>query len=125
MSEGRVRITNPLANAPSPVRRTVGQEIDESTAVGEVYLGSLIGSQWRAAVAIVVTLALTVGSLPIVFRLWPGLGDLLVLGIPVPWLVLSVAVPGALLVLGWLYVRQAERAESAFIALVEPREDRS
>lgn len=119
---GRVRITSPHSTAATHVPSTVEQEIDESTGVGEVYMQSLIRSQWRAAVTVAVTLMLTVVSLPIVFWLMPSLAQARVLGVPLPWLILGFGVYVTILVLGWLYVRHAERAERLFAVLVESRE---
>ena len=45
------------------------------------------------------------------------------LGVPLPWLLLGVAVYPWLLVLAWWYVRRAERNEAAFVELVERPED--
>jgi len=121
-TNGRVRITSPLSSAPAHVRSTVGQEIDEETGVGEVYMQSLIRSQLRAALTVTVTILLTVVTLPLVFWQLPGLNDTDVLGVPVPWLVLGAGVYAAVIVIGWLYVRHAERAERLFTELVEPSE---
>src|SRR5690606_19676707 len=60
---GRVRVTGPLTSAPAHVRRSVRQEIDESTSVGEVYMRSLIRSQLRAALTVATTLMLSIGAL--------------------------------------------------------------
>lgn len=118
----RVRITSPLSSAPAHVRSSVGQEIDEATGVGEVYMQSLIRSQLRAALTVLITLVLTVVSLPLLFWWMPGLAELSMFGVPVAWIVLGVGVyPGVILV-GWLYVRHAERAERLFTELVEPNE---
>ena len=117
---GRVRITNPLTTASPHVRRTVQQEIDESTGIGEVYVRSLVRSQLRAALTVITTLMLTLGALPIVFWLLQDLSELTLLGVPLPWVVLAVAVYPGLFLLGWLYVRQADKAERDFVALVSP-----
>jgi uncharacterized membrane protein len=117
---GRVRITSPLTTASAHVRRTVQQEIDESTGIGEVYVRSLVRSQLRAALTVVTTLMLTLGALPVVFWLLEDLGKLTILGVPLPWVVLAVAVYPGLVLLGWLYVRQADKSERDFAALVHP-----
>ncbi|HPU13613.1 MAG TPA: hypothetical protein PLQ19_07455 [Aeromicrobium sp.] len=117
----RVRVTSSQATAPAHVRRTVGEEIDEATGVGEVYMRSLIRSQFRAAVSVTVTVLLTIASLPLVFAALPGLNDVRVGPIPLPWVVLGAGVYPAVIALGWLYIRYAERAERSFAALVEPR----
>lgn len=119
---GRVRITSPLSTASAHVRSTVGQEIDEATGVGEVYMQSLIRSQLRAALTVAITLLLTVVSLPLIFWFVPGLNDLSLVGVPLPWLVLGVGVYAGIILLGWLYLRHAERAERLFTELVEPNE---
>ena len=41
-----------------------------------------------------------------------------VLGVPLPWLLLGVVVYPFLVLLGWLYVRRAERNERDFADLV-------
>lgn len=117
---GRVRVTSPLTTAPAHVRRTVQQEIDEATGIGEVYIRSLVRSQLRAALTVVTTLMLTIGSLPVVFWLLDDLNTLEIRGIPLPWVVLAVGVYPGLFLLGWLYVRQAERAERDFATLLSP-----
>lgn len=117
---GRVRITSPLTTASPHVRRTVQQEIDESTGIGEVYVRSLVRSQLRAALTVITTLMLTLGALPIVFWVLQDLGELSFLGVPLPWIVLAVAVYPGLFLLGWLYVRQADKSERDFAALVQP-----
>jgi hypothetical protein len=119
---GRVRITSPLTTASPHVRRTVQQEIDESTGIGEVYVRSLVRSQLRAALTVITTLMLTLGSLPIVFWLLEDLRELSFLGIPLPWVVLAIAVYPGLFLLGWLYVRQADKSERDFVALLSPHD---
>ncbi len=123
---GRVRITSPRTSAAAPARRSVRQEIDESTGVGEVYMRSLVRSQLRAALTVLATLVITVGALPLVFRVLDDVTQLAVplpwteLAVPLPWIVLGVLVYPGLLGLGWLYVRHAERVEADFAQLVEP-----
>ncbi len=119
---GRVRITSPLTTASPHVRRTVQQEIDESTGIGEVYVRSLVRSQLRAALTVITTLMLTLGALPIVFWLLEDLRELSVLGIPLPWVILAIAVYPGLFLLGWLYVRQADKSERDFVALISPHD---
>ncbi|MGZ5374007.1 MAG: hypothetical protein ACXWXJ_02775 [Aeromicrobium sp.] len=115
----RVRITNPLTTASPHLRRSVQQEIDESTAVGEVYMRSLIRSQLRLALVVVFTLVLSLGILPIVFITFDSVTTYRVAGVPLPWWILGLLVYPFLIVLGWLYTRQADRAERDFAELVE------
>ncbi len=119
---GRVRVTSPLATARTHAPRTVRQEIDEASGVGEVYIRSLVRSQLRSALAVVTVLVAGVGSLPLGFALLGGLADAQVGPVPLPWIVLGVLVYPALLLVGWLYVRRAERAEADFAALVHAPE---
>jgi hypothetical protein len=122
MSDGtpeRVRITSPRTEAVrSRARRSNAAEIDELTRLGEVYVQSLIRAQLRLASYVVVALVLSLGSLPLLFRLVPG-ADFHVLGVPLAWLLLGFAVYPWLLVLAWWYVRRAERNEAAFEDLVD------
>lgn len=122
---GRVRVTSPLTTASPHVRRTVQQEIDEATGIGEVYVRSLVRSQLRAALTVITTLMLTLGALPIVFWLLEDLREVSVLGIPLAWVVLAVAVYPGLFLLGWLYDRQADKTERDFVALISPHDPSS
>lgn len=106
----RSRITSP---------RSVEQEIDESTGMGEVYMRSLIRSQLRLALTVLFTLLLTVGMLPLAFALFGSFFDFSVWGIPAPWLILGFGVYPYLFAGGWVYVRQCERTERDFADLVE------
>lgn len=108
----RVRVTGPRT---ARARRTsIASEIDAQSPVGEVYMRSLMRSQLRLALGVVVLLGLSVGSLPLLFELWPGLRRADLLGVPVPWLVLGLGVYPVLIALAWFYVRRAERNEEVF-----------
>jgi hypothetical protein len=118
----RVRVTGPThrpAGAPLPRLR----QIDEETQLGELYLGSLLREQLRLAAGCLALLACTVGSLPLVFWLFPGLAGVRVLSVPLPWLLIGFLVYPYLLLLGWLYIRSAESNEHHFTDLVESQED--
>lgn len=115
----RVRVTGPPTGRPR--RTSVASEIDAQTAIGEIYMRSLMRSQLRLALGVVAVLALTVGGLPVLFRAFPGLLTAHFLGIPLPWLLLGVVVYPFLVLLAWFYVRRAERNERSFNDLVGPR----
>jgi hypothetical protein len=102
----------------SRARRSNASEIDELTRLGEVYVQSLMRAQLRLASYVVVALVLTLGSLPLLFRLVPG-ADRHVFGVPLSWILLGFAVYPWLVVLAWWYVRRAERNEAAFEDLVD------
>jgi hypothetical protein len=82
-------------------------------------MGSLLREQLRLAVGTLGTLAVTVGLLPLLFHLAPALGTLHVLGLPLGWLLLGVLVYPLLVLLGWVYVRRAERNERHFADLMD------
>ncbi|HWM05203.1 MAG TPA: hypothetical protein VNP92_22920 [Actinophytocola sp.] len=111
----RVRVTGPPRRQGARPRTG---DIDEETRLGGVYLGSLLREQMWLALRIVALLAVTIGSLPLVFHLLPGLTDVDVLGMPLPWLLLGVVVYPVLVLLGWRYVRSAERNERNFADLM-------
>lgn len=115
----RVRVTSPRARRRRAPRRTPAAEIDQQSALGDVYISSLLRAQLRLAGLILLALALLVGSLPLVVIAFPGLDDVMVLGMPLPWVVLGFAVYPVLALLGWVYVRTAERNEQAFADVVE------
>ncbi len=123
----RVRITSPQTGATpaSRVRRTVRQEIDESTGVGEVYVRTIVRAQLRAALAVLLTVVLTIGLLPLLFLWSDELAGADLLGVPIAWAILGFGVYVGLVLLGWVYVRHAERLESDFVALVEPDDESS
>jgi hypothetical protein len=120
----RVRITGPPRRR-TPRRGTLPRtgEIDAETELGEIYMGSLLREQLRLAGGVLLTLFLTVGALPLLFHLAPELSRERVLGMPIPWLLLGVLVYPYLILLGWLYLRAAERNERDFAHVVETVEE--
>ncbi|HSE09141.1 MAG TPA: hypothetical protein VLB29_10790 [Nocardioidaceae bacterium] len=115
----RVRVTSPRTTAGRPRRVHVPSEIDSQTRLGELYIRTLMRAQLRLAVIVVVTLAIGVGGLPLSYLLFPGLDQVRVLGMPLAWVVLGFAAYPFLVLLGWLYVRAAERNERDFAEMVE------
>ena len=114
----RVRVTGPPRRQTTrPVTRA--REIDAETPMGAIYMRSLLREQLRLALRILLVLGLTVGTLPLLFHLAPGLADVRLLGVPLAWLLLGVLVYPWLIVLGWVYVRRAEANEDDFAALVD------
>lgn len=119
-SDERVRVQRRRNAAPDVV--AMSHEIDAQSTVGEALLRSLMRAQLRLAAVVLVLLAATLGSLPLIFELLPGIRRLHVLGIPLPWLLLGVLVYPVLLGLGWFYVRYAERNEAGFVRLLSADE---
>ena len=64
--------------------RTPREELAEGTPLGDVYLGRLIGAQLRLSLLALGAFGGLVGSLPLLFLLWPALQDLDLLGVPCP-----------------------------------------
>lgn len=114
----RVRVTGPPRRRASVERSAGTREIDAETALGEVFMRSLLREQLTLAVRVLAALALTVGLLPLAFRVFPSLGDVTVGPVPVAWLLLGVLTYPWLVLLGWFYVRRSEANESDFADLV-------
>lgn len=117
----RVRVTGPPRRVHAPLART--GDIDAQTPLGGVYLGSLLREQLGLAMRVLGVLALTVGSLPLLFHLFPDLAEVDVAGLPLAWLLLGVLVYPWLIFLGLWFVRRVERNERDFAVLLHVRED--
>jgi hypothetical protein len=117
----RVRVTGPPRRRHVP-RSRVG-DIDDQTPLGDVYLGSLLREQLGLALRILGVLALTVGSLPLIFHLFPDLAEVHVAGLPLAWLLLGILIYPWLILLGLWFVRRVERNERVFAALLRVQED--
>ncbi|WP_066944595.1 hypothetical protein [Microtetraspora fusca] len=115
----RVVVTSPRTAAARRPRRPLTTEIDEQTQLGEVYMASLVRTQFRLALFVCTVLACVVGGLPLLFLLVPELRSADLLGVPLPWLVLAGLIYPAFVVGAWLYVRQAERNERHFAELMD------
>jgi hypothetical protein len=101
-----------------PPARPPTRDIDEQTVLGEVYMRSLLRAQLRLGASLLGIVALLLGAVPLVFALAPTLGDVRPLGVPLPWLLLGVAVHPMLLVAVRWYIRLAERNEADFTDLL-------
>lgn len=115
----RVRITSPRRQArtrgPSRPPRT---EIDEETALGEVYVDALLRAQLRLAILVLGGVVLVVGALPALFLLVPAVHELRVGPVPVPWIVLGALIYPFAVVVAGTYVRAAERVDRDFAELL-------
>lgn len=116
----RVVVRNPRGAivARSPASPGV-RELAEQTGLGELLIRSLIRAQLRLALRLAAVFGFLLGGLPLLFALAPGVGQVRVLGLALPWLLLGVLVYPMLLGAGWLYVRFAEANERDFTELVE------
>jgi hypothetical protein len=114
----RVRVTGPPRRRASVVRSAGTREIDAETALGEVFMRSLLREQLRLALRVLAALGVTLGLLPLAFHLFPELGDVRIGQMPLAWVVLGMLAYPWLVLLGWLYVRRAEDHERDFADLV-------
>jgi hypothetical protein len=94
--------------------RTPREELAEGTPHGDVYLGRLIRAQLRLSLLGLGAFGGLVGSLPLVFLLFPSLQDLEPFGVPLPVLVLVVPLFPLIVVIGLLYQRRADALDEAF-----------
>jgi hypothetical protein len=118
----RVRVTHPRTQAARRVAaRPVSREIDEHTVLGELYMSSLIRSQRRLAILVCASVAGVLMGVAWLGAVLPRWGSARVFGIPLPWLVLGVAVYPGMIALAAYTVHQAERNERAFTDLVRHR----
>ncbi|TAL22683.1 MAG: hypothetical protein EPN99_05620 [Frankiales bacterium] len=116
----RVVVTSPrTAAARRPPGRSALRALDEQDRVGELLVRSLVRVQLLLALKLLTVLAVLLGGLPLLFALAPGTRDVVVLGLPLPWLVLGVLVYPALVLGGLVHLRLAERNERDFTELVE------
>lgn len=118
----RVRVTAPrMAARPVAGSLSGRQEIDEQTGVGEVYMRSLMRAQLRLGLSVLAVVTIALASLPLLFTIEPRLGNLRLLTVPLPWLIVGVSIYPLLALAAWWHVRAAERAERDFAELVERR----
>ncbi|MGW9592188.1 hypothetical protein ACWHLZ_17915 [Streptomyces chartreusis] len=95
------------------------EDLGQQTALGDIYLRSLMRSQLRLGLGIVSVLVLVLGALPYLFLMTPALRDGTLAGVPVAWLVIGVAVYPVILTLALFCVRQARRNERDFVDLID------
>jgi hypothetical protein len=95
-----------------PVRTVV--DIQEGTGVGELLRSNLISSQLAVALRFAVGAGLSLALLPLLFAVFPEIGQIDVLGLRLPWLLLGFLVYPFLLGVGWWHTRTAERVEQDF-----------
>ena len=83
-------------------------------AVGTLLRNSLVRTQLLLALRVSLVALFTLGMLPALFMALPVLGEIEVVGVRLPWLLLGLLVYPFLLGLGWWYVRSAESVEQDF-----------
>ena len=102
-------------------RRTADRaraDLAEQTPVGEALVKGLVRAQLALALRMALVVVTGLGALPLLFAVAPAVGTVKVLGVELPWLLLGGLSFPFLLVVGWAYVRWAERNEQDFIAVI-------
>jgi hypothetical protein len=103
---------NDQPSGPRP--RTPREELAEATPHGDVYLGRLIRAQLRLSLLALGAFGGLIGSLPLLFLLWPGFQDVEAFGMPVPVLILVAPLFPLIVLIGLLYQRRADALDEAF-----------
>lgn len=112
----RVILADPR-QATSTLRARV--ELEEQTSWGKLLVKDLVKIQLRTALLLALLVMGTLCSLPALFYLVPSFGRVMVVGIPLPWLILGVAPFPFLFGIGLWYNRLAERHERDFVDMIE------
>lgn len=114
----RIRVTAPRSAARPAVE---SREAAEESAVGQVFVRSLIRSQLRLALVVAGGFLLILGAFPLLLAAIPGLAELRVAGIPFDWLLLGAGIYPVTGLSAWLYIRSAARNEARYRDLAEDR----
>ena len=115
----RVRVTSPRRAAGRPRARPRAHDIDEQTALGEVYLDALLRTQARQSLVALVPTALAVLLLMGLAIVSSARSS----GSPVPldWIIAGVAAYPVICAAAWFYARGADRVEDEFVDLLRRR----
>lgn len=98
-------------------------EVQEQTEVGDALVRGLMRAQLGLALRLGVSLTLLIVAIPLLGLAFPSLSEVQMMGIPLNWLVLGVAVFPVVYLTGALYVRLAEQAELDFMGLMDDDAD--
>ncbi len=118
-SNRREVVRGPRRDVRRRPTRPVATEVDEQTALGQVYLRALIRSQLRLGLAAVALVVLPLLGVLAAAAMWPQVRSLQVGPLPLWWLLLGLLVYPAIFGVGWWYVRLAQRNEDRFAALLD------
>ncbi|MFE4543098.1 hypothetical protein [Arthrobacter sp. NPDC056727] len=116
----RVRVTAPRS-AARPASGIEPRESVEDSAVGQVFVRSLIRSQLRLALVVAGGFLLILGAFPLLLAAIPGLADTRFAGIPLDWLLLGAGIYPVTGISAWLYIRSAARNEARYRDLAGER----
>ncbi|KGN39992.1 membrane protein [Knoellia aerolata] len=121
----RVRVTSSRRSAVAGRSRPLATDLDEQTELGDVYLAGLMRAQLRLSLSVLSALVLAVAGFSVLLIAVPAARTTVLFGLPLPWLVLGVAIYPATWLTARTYVRQAERIEAEFADVVSPRSEPS
>ena len=118
LSKRRTRVV--LGEAAARRRRADRGHTDlaEQTPVGEALVRGLVRAQLALALRLALVVVTSLGALPLLFAAAPGVGQVKVFGVHLPWVLLGVLSFPFLVGVGWAYVRWAERNEQDFSAVI-------
>ncbi|TCO64564.1 hypothetical protein [Actinocrispum wychmicini] len=114
----RKRVILADSRAPVTVLRTV-VELEEQTSYGEELVRGFIRIQLWTAVRLGALAVVLLCGLPVLFFLIPGMADVTLAGVRLPWLLLGVVPFPVLFGIGYWYNVLAERHERDFVDMVE------
>jgi len=114
----RTRVVLAEVGRRAPDHDRTRSELAEQTQIGEALVRGLVRAQLALALRLSLVVAIGLGGLPLLFAVAPEVSAARVLGVELPWLLLGLAAFPFLVVVGWAYVRLAERTEQDFVAVV-------
>jgi len=122
----QTRPVRQVVRAPDrpPAGRGTGPETSDvlrQDEYGRVLLGSLMRAQLAVTASILGPAILLLALYPLLAVLVPGLAGDVVLGVPLTLVVLGGGIYPPLVLLGFWYVRRAERVERRFSELLQER----
>ncbi len=97
---------------------TALQEIAEQTSYGEIFLEDLVRRQLSLSLSVAGVFLSVLLGMPLIYAIWPELGNVEVLGLPFHWLMLAVLMYPLLWLLAAYYIRAAKRREDDFTRLL-------
>ncbi|GAB3556570.1 hypothetical protein J2S53_003342 [Actinopolyspora lacussalsi] len=94
-------------------------DLEDQSSMGEAMVRGLVRAQLRTSLLLAGVSVLVLGGLPLLLRWVPGLSEIRLWSIPLPWLVLGVLPFPFILLIGYIAIREAERHEREFAELVQ------
>jgi hypothetical protein len=94
-------------------------DLYQRDAYGRELLSSLMRAQAGASLAVLLPAITLLGLYPLLAVLFPSLASAQVFGLPLALIVLGGGIYPPLVLLGYWYVRRAERLEQRFVELLK------